>query len=463
LRKTIVAMWICFTLLICLPASSFAASGKQYTLKIVDYPILVNGVEYRDDQYPALYMEGRTYIPLAKIGDILGVTYRWNAEKKQVEIGGMTTNNSHSAAVNNQAGSQGTDAKQEFILQEVDYPILVNGVEYRDDQYPALYMEGRTYIPLAKIGDILGVEYRWNAEKKQVEIGGLVNRDPSSANNGLYVTEGTGKYAGYKMLHGYPGQDKYQIYFQDYSVGNLTRYHVTYEDLRGINLNERITWKYNGKTYTHTRSELYSFFANTIWFSNNLSGITQYTLTQDWFLDVFGDVYLDWAEGIGYATDATTWVDMYFRQIAQVNPNKPYESWTPADELVPVDERPEDPTTEEVIQGVEEFMNSLLPDDEQQILSNWISENELQRIYGVRTVTNIIPEDSGFTLELWFKKYDEKKRVDDTLLKIDDYEEPEPGQILTKNGIRYTYVDGEYILPGVYFNIQDLRKLGIIP
>ncbi|MEL7624413.1 MAG: L,D-transpeptidase family protein [Clostridiales bacterium] len=58
-----------------------------------------------------------------------------------------------------------------LMLTPVEYPVLVNGAEYTDQEYPLLNYEGRTYLPLAKIGDLLKVKYLWNEEKSQVEIG----------------------------------------------------------------------------------------------------------------------------------------------------------------------------------------------------------------------------------------------------------------------------------------------------
>lgn len=58
-----------------------------------------------------------------------------------------------------------------LMLTPVEYPVLVNGTEYADQEYPLLNYEGRTYLPLAKIGDLLKVKYLWNEEKSQVEIG----------------------------------------------------------------------------------------------------------------------------------------------------------------------------------------------------------------------------------------------------------------------------------------------------
>lgn len=67
-------------------ATAGAAAVKQYILTEVVYPIVVNGKEYKDAAAPILNYEGSTYVPLAKLGDITGVNYKWNDELKRVEI-----------------------------------------------------------------------------------------------------------------------------------------------------------------------------------------------------------------------------------------------------------------------------------------------------------------------------------------------------------------------------------------
>lgn len=74
-------------------------------------------------------------------------------------------------------------AVKQYILTEFTQPVLVNGKKYQDKDNPVLSYKGRTYIPLAKIGDLTGVEYRYNSEKKQVEIG-------KASNSGVAGREG---------------------------------------------------------------------------------------------------------------------------------------------------------------------------------------------------------------------------------------------------------------------------------
>lgn len=181
-----------------------------YKLTEAAYPIMVNGKEYVDPTRPILSYKGSTYIPLARIADLTGVSYTWNAALKQLEIKSpMTTSelvesltykapklkaiiSSHETmpipSVPTQSPAPGwgdvqlaedsvlkayTDSLQNpdsYTLTKVTYPVLVNGTAYSDDKAPILSYDGSTYIPLAKIGELTGVNYKWNSSDKQVEI-----------------------------------------------------------------------------------------------------------------------------------------------------------------------------------------------------------------------------------------------------------------------------------------------------
>lgn len=62
-------------------------------------------------------------------------------------------------------------AVKEYKLTKVTYPVVVNNKTYNDPSMPILNYNGSTYIPLAKIADLTGVEYKWNSQLKRVEIG----------------------------------------------------------------------------------------------------------------------------------------------------------------------------------------------------------------------------------------------------------------------------------------------------
>jgi len=56
-----------------------------------------------------------------------------------------------------------------FVAEEATFPILVDGQEVKLDM-PAVTIDGRTYLPLRTLGNILGVKVDWNDEKRQAEI-----------------------------------------------------------------------------------------------------------------------------------------------------------------------------------------------------------------------------------------------------------------------------------------------------
>ncbi|GAA4828050.1 hypothetical protein GCM10023310_00950 [Paenibacillus vulneris] len=68
------------------------------------------------------------------------------------------------------SATAGAAAVKQYILTDASYPIVVNGKEYKDAAAPILNYEGSTYVPLAKLGDLTGVNYTWNDQAKRVEI-----------------------------------------------------------------------------------------------------------------------------------------------------------------------------------------------------------------------------------------------------------------------------------------------------
>ena len=84
MKKFIAGIVVGATLM--LGSTVFADQIKQYILTAASYPIFVNGKEFKDEASPILNYEGSTYVPLAKLGDLTGVNYKWNESLKRVEI-----------------------------------------------------------------------------------------------------------------------------------------------------------------------------------------------------------------------------------------------------------------------------------------------------------------------------------------------------------------------------------------
>lgn len=65
---------------------SVTATVNQYLLTPASYPIIVNGQELNDPNYPTLNYQGTTYLSLKKTAEALDADLKWNEEKRQVEI-----------------------------------------------------------------------------------------------------------------------------------------------------------------------------------------------------------------------------------------------------------------------------------------------------------------------------------------------------------------------------------------
>lgn len=65
---------------------------------------------------------------------------------------------------------------QTLDISTASYAIVVNGKKWQPDN-PIIAINGKTYIPLTEIADILDVDVSWNEKKRQVEI----NNDSSTS------------------------------------------------------------------------------------------------------------------------------------------------------------------------------------------------------------------------------------------------------------------------------------------
>lgn len=57
-----------------------------------------------------------------------------------------------------------------YTALEATFPLMINGEEWECDK-PVVVVEGSTYLPLKSIGEVLGVDVKWNSDLRRVEIG----------------------------------------------------------------------------------------------------------------------------------------------------------------------------------------------------------------------------------------------------------------------------------------------------
>ncbi len=63
-----------------------------------------------------------------------------------------------------------TSAVNQYVLIPATYPVVVDGQELSDPDYPTLNYQGTTYLSLRKTAEAVKAELTWNEEKKQAEI-----------------------------------------------------------------------------------------------------------------------------------------------------------------------------------------------------------------------------------------------------------------------------------------------------
>lgn len=294
-------------------------------------------------------------------------------------------------------------------------------------------------MPLRFVSQYFGHTIEWDGSTQRV----LIDSTNSSAGfsiiddiddidfTKIYEIDGTGKYSGYKRLLGYPYDDKYAIYY----TGSFESYSVSYEDLKPENLQETIAWSYKGKTYTHTRSQIYSLFSEIITLES-LLGASEGIINQEWLSKTFGNTYNEWLlQGI-YSQEATRIVDRYLAEQANIDYKDRYS-------FIDID------------------LDTLVDDSID--TSTWILDTEL-------------PKETD---EINFRKH--SKRVESTyewvmaFVEIDsltgtvynvvfefsemptDYLDDESNSEDIFNDIRFKKVDGK-----LYINKEDLKVIGIL-
>jgi len=66
---------------------ALAATAVQFAVSVANYPVFVNDVYYENDtEAPILNVNGRTYVPLRAVSEMLGADVQWHDAQRVVEI-----------------------------------------------------------------------------------------------------------------------------------------------------------------------------------------------------------------------------------------------------------------------------------------------------------------------------------------------------------------------------------------
>lgn len=374
-------------------------------------------------------VNGSTLVPIRAINTALKGETKWNQSKQQVEI----VKDGHKIILEIGKNSALVDAK------------VVNLIA------PAQVISNRTYVPLRVISEYLGHDVKWDSATQRILIDtdiAIIDKqanvstqfdsiiDIDSIDFGkIYEVNGTGEFSGYKKLIGYPYENYYSIYY----TGNYSSYSVTYEDLKPKDLKEKISWKYDGETYTHTRSQIYSFFSD-ITTLEGLLGQNGGIINQDWLAKTFGETYQDWlTQGI-YSQEASRIVDRYLEVKEGINVRDRYQ-------LIDIDLENIEPNESKA--GIEHKF--------------WISLKEFQmNLEGIEFSTHAkrVGNQTVFIMA-FFKTSNLTGTVENVIYEVPDmpidYLDNEKDVEKTFNGIRFKIYNGD-----TYINRDDLKNKGIL-
>ena len=106
-----------------------------------------------------------------------------------------------------------------YVAEPATFKVLVNGQEFVSDP-PALVVEGRTYLPLRAMGDVLGVPVTWNDQLGQAEVGTQASTTTNSA--GMLDNKYTVEILSAVKTQDYEGKDAVIVSFQFTNNGTET-------------------------------------------------------------------------------------------------------------------------------------------------------------------------------------------------------------------------------------------------
>jgi hypothetical protein len=148
----------------------YSAEKTSWTASKALFKVMVRGQEYTSET-PPIGIEGRTYLPLRAMGNVLGVSVEWNAQLKQAEVDMAETTIDDKAKVETPLSDAEKKIwkKTSWNATKAPYKVMVRGEEFVSEN-PPIVIEGRTFLPLRALGDALGVKVDWNDKLKQAEV-----------------------------------------------------------------------------------------------------------------------------------------------------------------------------------------------------------------------------------------------------------------------------------------------------
>lgn len=199
--------------------------------------IYIDGQKLPTTQAPTSEND-RILVPFRDVFEAFGMQVDWQKESQTITA---------------------TDGKTSIAFTLNASIATVNGT-IKELDAPAKAINGVTVVPIRFVAETLNYPVKWDSEHQRVIIGKEVPYNPI---DDMYLIPGTGEYAGYRQLKGYPGEELCAIHVE----GTAESHHIVSESIEQ-DLATIYTWTYEGQTYRNTKSELYGFFSNTTYLSS---------------------------------------------------------------------------------------------------------------------------------------------------------------------------------------------------
>ncbi|WP_248924437.1 copper amine oxidase N-terminal domain-containing protein [Paenibacillus hamazuiensis] len=300
------------TVLMLIPQSNvFAATTKNIHVSFNKISIKVNGQPAASNN---ILYDGTTYVPLRNIAEMmdnLPVTFYPN--ENIVNIGAVPSGKKEPGIPATQSDGTKDDAREESRDATIDavFDAITIMVNLEKVESSNLLYNGRTYVPLRAVSNILGLDVTYDEPTSTAYIGkipdGEIATSDSSnkpAASGMYSVPAEGDMAGWMLLKGHPYEGNYEIYY----TTDGKSLSVTSKDIRNLDMNEKFSWVDEfGQTRVSTRQQLYT-----------LMGTLRKVADDDWLLSRFGDLYMEYVDS--YVIHPENLVTQYLKETGQMKP-----------------------------------------------------------------------------------------------------------------------------------------------
>lgn len=150
----------CFLFLICLLGGT-PVFAQQEEATAVDFILEMDG-EQVQTKNPIVAIQNRTYLPLRDVAELFDLYVVWDAENQMIKISDI-------GLIAADSSTQVRFSKAKEPANPVDFTIKLNG--YIQTLENTLYaIQGRTYLPVREIAELLDAKVDWIEESRTVQI-----------------------------------------------------------------------------------------------------------------------------------------------------------------------------------------------------------------------------------------------------------------------------------------------------